>query len=58
MDFRGSSQAGSQDHSLKIYSANFENPDCKDDPKEIVAKLVRMGVLEEPLTECAEHQRN
>jgi len=33
---------------LKIYSANFENPDCKDDPKEIVAKLVRMGVLEEP----------
>eukprot|EP00092_Neocalanus_flemingeri_P040165 GFUD01043750.1.p1 GENE.GFUD01043750.1~~GFUD01043750.1.p1 ORF type:complete len:921 (+),score=245.54 GFUD01043750.1:150-2912(+) len=33
---------------LKIYSANFENPDCKDDPKEIVARLVRMGVLEEP----------
>merc|ERR1719154_1030679 len=33
---------------LKIYSANFENPNCTDDPKEIVARLVRMGVLEEP----------
>jgi len=33
---------------LKIYSANFENPECKDNPNEIVAKLVRMGVLEEP----------
>jgi len=37
---------------LKIYSANFENPDCTDDPKEIVAKLVRMGVLEEPSDKC------
>ena len=37
---------------LKIYSANFENPDCKDNPKEIVAKLVRMGVLEEPSDKC------
>ena len=37
---------------LKIYSANFENPNCTDDPKEIVAKLVRMGVLEEPSDKC------
>jgi len=33
---------------LKIYSANFENPNCTDEPKDIVARLVRMGVLEEP----------
>jgi len=37
---------------LKIYSANFENPDCTDNPKEIVARLVRMGVLEEPSDKC------
>ena len=33
---------------LKIYSANFENPSVKDNPQTIVSKLVRMGVLEEP----------
>ena len=33
---------------LKIYSANFENPSIKDSAKEVVDRLVRMGVLEEP----------
>ena len=33
---------------LKIYSANFENPSVKENPQTIVSKLVRMGVLEEP----------
>ena len=33
---------------LKIYSANFENPAIKESAKEVVDKLVRMGVLEEP----------
>ena len=33
---------------LKIYSANFENPAVKESAKDVVDKLVRMGVLEEP----------
>jgi len=33
---------------LKIYTANFENSNLKESPKTVVAKLVRMGVLEEP----------
>ena len=33
---------------LKIYSANFENINVKESAQEMVEKLVRMGVLEEP----------
>ena len=33
---------------LKIYSANFENPSVQESNQAIVSKLVRMGVLEEP----------
>ena len=33
---------------LKIYSANFENPSNQESHEATVSKLVRMGVLEEP----------
>ena len=33
---------------LKIYSANFENPSNQEGHEATVSKLVRMGVLEEP----------
>ena len=33
---------------LKIYSANFENPSNKESHEDTVSKLVRMGVLEDP----------
>ena len=33
---------------LKIYSANFENPGNQESHEATVSKLVRMGVLEEP----------
>lgn len=33
---------------LKIYSANFENPSNQETHEATVSKLVRMGVLEEP----------
>ena len=33
---------------LKIYSANFENPNLLESPEAVISKLVRMGVLEEP----------
>ena len=33
---------------LKIYSSNFENNNVQESAKEMVEKLVRMGVLEEP----------
>ena len=33
---------------LKIYSANFENPSNKESHEDTVSKLVRMGVMEDP----------
>ena len=37
---------------LKTYSANFENPNVKDEPEEMIEKLVRKGILMEPTKSC------